>query len=221
MGKLLFGFDPDRSWEYENGYHVTSHPSRLGKVLAHYELYKTILHLPGHVVECGVYKAASLIRFATFRHLLESPWSRKIVAFDAFGAFPPQPDADDQRFIEQFEREGGPGMSVADVEAVLNYKSFPNCELVEGDICETVPRYLAEHPAFKIALLHIDVDVYRPTAVILGHLYDRIVRGGLVVFDDFGIVAGETRAIDEFFLGQDVVIEKLPIAHTPSFVRKR
>lgn len=51
MGKLLFGFDPDRSWEYENGYHVTSHPSRLGKVLAHYELYKTILHLPGHVVE--------------------------------------------------------------------------------------------------------------------------------------------------------------------------
>lgn len=149
-----------------------------------------------------MYKAASLIRFATFRHLLESPWSRKIVAFDAFGAFPPQPDADDQRFIEQFEREGGPGISVADVEAVLNYKSFPNCELVEGDICETVPRYLAEHPAFKIALLHIDVDVYRPTAVILG-------------------LAGETRAIDEFFLGQDVVIEKLPIAHTPSFVRKR
>jgi len=168
-----------------------------------------------------VYKAASLIRFATFRHLLESPWSRKIVAFDAFGAFPPQPDADDQRFIEPFEQEGGPGMSVADVEAVLSYKSFPNCELDAGDICETVPRYLAEHPAFKIALLHIDVDVYRPTAVILGHLYDRIVRSGRVLFDEFGIVAGECGPFDEFFRGQDAVIEKLPMAHTPSFVRKR
>ena len=65
-----------------------SHVTRLSKMLAQYELYKTIIGLPSHVVECGVYKGASLRRFATFREILENPYSRKIIGFDAFGQFP-------------------------------------------------------------------------------------------------------------------------------------
>jgi hypothetical protein len=57
--------------------------------------------------------------------------------------------------------------------------------------------------------------------MILENLFDRVVRGGLVVFDDYGVVAGETRAIDEYFDKEDVSIEKLPISHVPSYVRKK
>ena len=92
---------------------------------------------------------------------------------------------------------------------------------VQGDICDTIPKYLSEHPELKIALLHIDVDIYKPSVVILNNLYERVVRGGLVVFDDFGTVVGETKAIDEFFEGKDVLIEKLPISHIPSYIRKK
>lgn len=213
-------FDFDRPWLYENGFYLTSPLSRLGKLLAHYELYKRIIELPGHVVECGVLKGASLVRFATFRQLLESPDSRKIVAFDAFGPFPPTGDLADDRFIEQFQGAAGQGLSIEQIEDVLRRKAFANIELVAGDIVATVPRYAAEHPELKIALLHIDVDVHRPTAVILEHLYDRLVPGGLLVLDDYGTVPGETRAVDEFFRGRNVVFHKLPLAHIPTFVCK-
>lgn len=221
MDKKLFGFDTNKQWDYENGFYLTSQVTRLAKCLAHYELYKSIIGLPGHIVECGVYKGTSLIRFATFREILESPYSRKIIGFDAFGKFPTQDDPNDQKFVERFEREGGLGISADELKEVFAHKSFANYEFIEGDICDTVPKYVSEHPELKIALLHIDVDVYKPTVVILNNLYDRVVKGGLVIFDDYGTVAGETRAIEEFFADKNVIIEKLPISHIPSFIRKK
>ena len=96
-------------WNYENGYFWFSHPTRLNKLLAHYELYKRIVGLPGHIIELGVYKGASLIRLATFRAALENDYSRKIVWFDAFGKFPTESLSltDDLDFIDRFEEAGG------------------------------------------------------------------------------------------------------------------
>lgn len=220
MRKALFGFDTDNAWDYENGFYLTSHVTRLAKLLAHFELYKSVVDLPGHVVECGVYKGVSLIRFATFREVLESPYSRKIIGFDAFGKFPRQQNSRDATFVATFEQAGGDGISTHEFEEVLQHKAFNNVELVAGDILVTVPQYVEQHPELKIALLHVDVDVYEPSAVILKHLYDKVVDGGLVVFDDFGTVAGETRAIDEFFQGKEVIIRKPSISHIPAYVRK-
>jgi hypothetical protein len=223
MGKNFLGFDTDKCWDYENGFYLTSHVTRLAKLLAQYELYKTIVGLPGHIVECGVYKGASLLRFATFREILESPYSRKIVGFDAFGRFPEgEEDAVNRAFIRRFSAEGGDGISRESLIQVLSHKGFENVELIEGDICSTVPQYVAEHPELKVALLHIDVDVYRPTQVVLDQLFDRVVRHGLVVLDDYGTIPGETQAVDEFLqkTGREVLIEKLPISHIPAYIRK-
>jgi len=221
MSKNLFGFDVDQQWDYENGFYLTSHTTRLSKVLAHYELYKSIINLPGEVVECGVYKGASLIRFATFREALENQYSRKIIAFDAFGKFPEQDDNDDIEFVKQFESGGGNGISADELKAVFAHKAFENFEIIQGDIVETLPKYASEHPELKIALLHIDVDVYKPSKVILEHLYDKVVKGGAIIFDDYGTVAGETKAVDEYCGEKEMVIEKLPISHLPAFVRKK
>lgn len=221
MGKIMFGFDADRQWYYENGFYLTSHVTRLSKMLAHYELYKSIINLPGHILECGVFKGASLLRFSTFRQILESPYSRKIIGFDAFGKFPKQADANDQRFIERFEGAAGEGITTDELKEVFAHKSFENYEFIQGNIEETVPQYIDKHPELKIALLHVDVDVYKASTIILKHLYDRVVVGGLVVFDDFGFEVGETKAIDEYFSGRNVLIEKLPISHIPSYIRKK
>jgi hypothetical protein len=78
-------------WEAENAWYRHAPVSRLAKALAQWEVYKSILALPGEVAEFGTYKAASLIRLATFREIAESAQSRRIVAFDAFGRFPPPP----------------------------------------------------------------------------------------------------------------------------------
>ena len=82
------GLKPFYKWDYENGFYWFSPKERLNKLLAHYELYKLITNLPGHIFELGVYKASSLIQFASFRDSLENNYSRKIVGFDIFGSFP-------------------------------------------------------------------------------------------------------------------------------------
>ena len=221
MGKSIHGFDLEKKWDYENGFYLTSHLTRVPKMLAHYELYKSIVNLPGHVVECGVLKGASLIRLSTFREILESPHSRKIIGFDAFGKFPSQTNPQDQEFVEMFEDDAGQGISIDDLHSIFSYKGFDNYELIKGDVADTIPEYLSKYPELKIALLHIDVDVYKPSIEILNYLYDRVVAGGIIMFDDYGAVAGETRAVDEFFSQRRVTIEKLPISHIPSFIRKQ
>lgn len=216
----LFNFDTDERWEYENGFYLTSHVTRLAKVLAHYELYKSIINLPGDIVECGVYKGASILRLATFRELSESPHSRKIIGFDAFGKFPDLDNIADQK-VKAFEKQGGDGISVDELRSVFEFKSFNNYELIQGDICKTIPAYILQHPELKIVFLHIDVDAYKPTLVILNNLYERVVKNGIVAFDDFSTISDETKAVDEFFEGKDILIEKLPISRRPAYIRKK
>ena len=91
--------------------------------------------------------------------------------------------------------------------------------MIQGNILDTLPEYLKQHPETKAALIHIDVDVYEPTKVILELLFDKLVPGGLLVLDDYAIVAGETRAVDEYFKDKHKV-EKLSFSHRPSFIKK-
>lgn len=212
-------FKPKKKWDYENGFYLSSDITRIPKLLAHYELYKRITSLPGQVVECGVYKGASLIRFATFREVLESPFSREIVGFDAFGEFPKPRNESDLEFVKRFEKEGGDGYDRQILTEVFEYKKFRNIELVEGDVLITVPDYLAANPELKIALLHVDVDVYEPTLSVLENFFERVVPGGVVILDDYGAVDGATRAIDEFVEERNLKIEKFPFAHVPAFIQ--
>ena len=105
----IHGLNRAHVWDYENGFYWFSPKSRLNKMLAHYELYKTITHIPGHVFELGVYKGESLVRFATFRDALENDYSRKIVGFDVFGVFPTcnLELKDDFNFIEKLKASVG------------------------------------------------------------------------------------------------------------------
>jgi hypothetical protein len=96
-----------------------------------------------------------------------------------------------------------------------------NVELVEGDITKTVPAYLKEHPELTISFLNMDTDVYEPAVTILNHLYPRLVRGGVLLLDDYGVFPGETKAVDEYFRGKNVEIKKLPFCQTPCYLVKK
>ena len=222
MGKI-WNYDIEKTWDYENGFYLTSPFSRIAKSLAHWELYKKITHLPGDVVECGVFKGASLIRWATFREILENSSSRGIIGFDIFGEFPKTGSAEDNGFIERFENDSGNGIPYEELINAFEHKRFANYEFIKGDILQTIPEYISKHKELKIALLHIDVDVYAPTKAILEHLFDHVVEGGVVVFDDYGTVYGETKAVDEFMSDYPgkFKIEKLPYYKVPSYLVKK
>lgn len=220
---MIADYNESKCFDYENGYWLTSQPYRLGNVIAHYELYKKILELPGDVIELGVFKGSSLIQFCTFRELLENEKSRKIIGFDMFGEFPKtETIASDSVFVENWNKQfAGQFLSKEDIYKSLELKKIGNVELVKGDITKTLNQYLEKNPHTRIALLHIDTDVYEPAKFGLEKLFDRIVGGGVVIFDDYATVEGETLAIEEYFSNRGYAIKKFPFSHSkPSYIIK-
>ncbi len=215
--------DFDKSFDYENDFYLSCDPSRISKILAHYELYKKVLNIPGTIVECGVFKGASLARFAMFRELFENSFSKKIIGFDAFGEFPNTDFSEDKELRQHFiDVAGQEGISKKQLYDVLENKGVNNqIELIEGDILQTVPEYLNKNPHLKISLLNLDTDIYEPAVTILENLYPRISIGGILIVDDYGVFAGETKAVDDFFKDKNIQINKFPFAKTPSFIIKK
>jgi len=214
--------DFSKSFEYENDFYLSCDITRIGKIIAHYELYKMTLNLPGVIVECGVFKGATLIRFAVFRELFQNPFAKKIIAFDTFGKFPKSNFANDKKLRQRFIDEAGDeSISRSQLKKVLNNKGInKSIELVVGDITNTVPSYLKEHPEFRISFLNLDTDTYEPAVTILKELYPRIVKGGVLLLDDYGTFPGETKAVDEYFKNTDVKIRKFAFCMTPCYIIK-
>jgi len=213
----------DISWDYENGFYWFSHPTRLGKALAQYEIYKLVLNIPGDIFELGVYKGASLIRLATYRRILENDFSRKIVGFDMFGDFPHSTNntASDASFIKRFEDAGGPSIKQRELAKILENKKIENIELIKGDIFETLDQYLIKRPQTRISLLHLDLDVFAPTEYALNLLFDHVVSGGIIVFDDYNSVEGATLAVDNFIKRSNLALVKNSFYSVPSYVVKK
>ena len=213
--------DFEKTFQYENDFYLSCRTQRLSKVFAQYELFKMVNGLAGEIVECGVFKGTSFIRWCHLRSMLGESWSRKIIGFDIFGKFPEPDSKDSKKLAEWISMAGDESIDVDQLIGVLDRKGLnTKVELVAGDINQTLPQYVLDHPELRIALLNLDTDIYEPCATILEQLYDRIVVGGVLILDDYGVFPGETKAVDEFFKDQNIKIQKFPFAMTPSFIVK-
>ena len=72
-------------------------------------------------------------------------------------------------------------------------------ELIQGNICNSLPKYIEDNPYLVISLLHIDVDTYLPTKVALETCMPRMPRGAIIIFDEINQIPypGETLAVIE------------------------
>lgn len=216
--------DFEKSFEYENNFYLSCGVSRISKIISQYELYKIAHALPGALVECGVFKGASLARFAMMRSLMGGPFGKKIIGFDIFGDFLKSQRDDDELFRNRFiDHTGTPTSIMPDqLMQVLEHKGVhQNIELIAGDINVTIPEYARTHEELKISLLNMDTGTYDSSLTILENFYHRVVPGGVILIDNYTGVAAETKAVDEFFADKDVTIEKHAYALTPCFVIKK
>jgi len=206
----------------------------LKKFLAHYELFRLTIDLPGDIVELGVFRGASLMSWANFMEIRNmGDRHKKVVGFDNFQGFTSL-DAKDgalsgdvQKTIGgfdsgSFEPALREAISIFDSDRFIPYK--PRVHLVKGNVEETVPKYVSENPGMRISLLHFDVDLYRPTMVALEHLWPLVVSGGILAFDEYGIPPweGESRAVDEFFSERAMRLQRFEWSSNPGgyFVKK-
>jgi hypothetical protein len=197
------------------------------RFLALYELYRQVTDLPGDIVELGVYRGNSLMAFANFTEIRNmGDRQRRVIGFDNFAGFGTLDEKDGAEQPEVGKRSGGfastdfeaplrDAIAIFDADRFIPYK--PRITLVKGDIEETVPRFVAENPGLRIALLHFDADLYRPTLIALEHLWPLVVPGGIVAFDEYGIPPweGESRAVDEFFAGRALRLRRFDWSSNP------
>jgi hypothetical protein len=183
----------------------------LTKFLARAELFSKQLHVHGSIVELGVARGASLMTWVHLSEIYEPiNYTREIIGFDTFAGIPTI-DERDVAFEGRSSmlRPGGflvePDMK-QDIERALQIHNLSRhlahiskVLLVEGDIEETLPTFLSRHPHLIVSLLHIDVDLYKPTQKGLELLLSRVPKGGLIVFDEINNrkFPGETIALHE------------------------
>lgn len=212
----------EKAFEYENNFYLSCGITRISKILSHYEIYKMIKEVPGEIIECGVFKGASYLRFAMFREIFGNPFSKKIIGFDTFSKFPETTFQDDNKARNKFiSSAGSDSISKEQLLKILDNKGLnKHVDLIEGDITETVPSYVKANPELKISLLNLDTDIYEPAVTILEHLYPKITKGGILMLDDYGTHPGETKAVDEYFKNKTVEIKKFSFAMTPCYIIK-
>ena len=209
-------------WDAENAFYHKSNISRLGKLIYQYEIYKLIKDLPGDVLEFGVFKGNSLIRFLTFRSIIENNFSRKVYGFDTFKEFPTQKRKNDKKLKKEFTADAGKPIRKNILKSILDKKKFENFELVEGDVLKSLNKFLKNNPNLKISLLHLDMDVFNATNFVINKLKDRIVKNGIILIDDYGTVEGATKVIDNFLQkNKKIELKKMSFYKVPSFIIKR
>lgn len=219
MDKL---YDITRKFEYENGFYATADPTRFSKFITHLEFFRQTANVRGEIVEFGIFKGNSFFRWIKFRDLLEQTGSRKVIGFDIFGDFPEAEFEGDKEKRDAFvaETNGGKSISLEEINELLAAQGLnKNVDIIKGDILVTLDDYLEKNPHLKISLLHIDVDLYEPTKHILEKLYDRVTKGGIIIFDDYGAFAGTNKAVDDFF-SDNKEIRKLPYSNAISYIVK-
>jgi hypothetical protein len=80
--------------------------------------------------------------------------------------------------------------------------SQSNLHYIVGDVMETL-KDKTKIPE-KIAILRLDTDWYESSKYELEQMYDNVVIGGVIIFDDYYHWDGQRRATDDFFESRNI-----------------
>ena len=206
-------------WDAENVFYLKSDHKRISKFITHYEIFQKIKKVPGDIVECGVFRGASLCRFLNFTKIFSI--KKKVFGFDTFGKFPSNSRREDKKFSIKHNKNIGFGISDKDLNKILKKNKFRNFKLIKGDIINTLPLFL-EKNKIRISLLHLDLDVFTATKFALEKLYPLMSKNGIILRDDYNQISNTTRAVNKFIKKKkNLKISKLDFPNRPSFIIKK
>lgn len=181
------------NYESFNNFIFSNDIKLIGKLLHRFEFYLKTKDLAGDIVEVGVFKGSGVASFSKFIEIYNSRSNKKVIGFDIF-------DSDDANIILNkdssidkeamnlvYNRVNKGNLTIESVN-----KKIKDCgvnedrfNLIKGDVEQTLPQFLIDNPGFRISLLYIDVDIERPTYNTLKYLWDRILPGGYILFDEY------------------------------------
>lgn len=221
-----FGVDPLDAAKH---FPVLARRQWLKRFLAHNELFRMTLNVPGDIAEIGVFRGLGLM---TWANLLEiyciGDRTKTVFGFDnwtGFTGFDPKDGKTDEA-IHKVTGGFSPGRhkeELLDAIAIFDADRFipwkPRIKLVDGDVEQSARRFVDDNPGVRFSFIHFDCDLYRPTKAALAAFWPRVTRGGVVLFDEYGIPdwPGETAAVDEFLADKpEVRLKTLEWTNAPA-----
>lgn len=167
----------------------------MSRTLYLHELYQQFVHLHGYIFEFGTRYGTGTATLMNLRGYHEPfNYSRKIVTFDTFEGFPGVSDEDRSKTQDHDWQQGDYGVPTAYedyLEEILalheSFSPIPQIkkhEICKGDVADTLPRYLDEHPEALVAMAYFDMDLYAPTKAAIEALKPRLQRGSVLAFDE-------------------------------------
>lgn len=198
----------------------------IARLLYKAEIYKSILTVPGCIFECGVLYGAGVSTWLHLREIYEPVnFSRRIFGFDTFAGFPSVQPVDGAVSAGHFNVAPAKEAIFEAVHAQQQTAKLAHMQevyLIEGDASITVPSQLQLDKSIVVALLYLDMDLYRPTFTVLEACWSRLVKGSVIVFDELNCKdwPGETAAALEWLERRGYTsIERSPIVPHMAVVR--
>lgn len=181
-------------------------------------------NVPGSYVECGVWKGGAIGLMALV-NLKYGSKRRHIHLFDSFQEIcEPDESVDGERAISEVKKwakDGGTQGKLRPLTGIYDHKGGPgtveeNKSLLEQTI-KYDKNYIHYHVGWfqqtmpvdsdkigDIAILRLDSDYYASTKISLEYLFDKVVKGGFIIIDDYGAYDGCRKAVDEFFVKKNI-----------------
>ena len=211
-------FSEQEVWDAYNTLLLSNDTERIKKLFARYEIFKKAILVPGDIVECGVFKGAGFMFWLKLLKLYANEEQRMVIGFDTFKSFASSLLDYEKESARSFVSEAlFDGVDPTEILTSAHSVGFLNSELIAGDVSETIPKYKKDNPGFRISLLHLDLDTYLGTKVVLENFYDLVTPGGIILLDEYGKRGwGESDAVDEFFKDKNKIIHSVRTSFQPT-----
>jgi len=172
------------------------------KMVKKIELYMSVKDLAGDILEFGVFKGSGMALFLKLKNMYEPNSLMKVIGFDYF-----QKDSlidtldgiNKDCMTSVLTRVDSSDLTLESVNKRLSSYDADNYMLVQGDAVVECKKFCSNNPGAKIKLLYMDLDMAEPTYQILREIWSRVVRGGVVVFDEYAYHSwDESVGVDAF-----------------------
>jgi hypothetical protein len=175
------------------------------KMMKKAELYLNVRDLAGDILEFGVFKGAGMALFLSLKAMYEPNSLMKVIGFDFFnsGKLTDSLDGLNKSLMSAvLSRAASDELSLESVNSRLSNFNSDAYKLFEGEAVATSKQFALDNPGARIKLLYMDLDLGEPTYEILKTLWNKIVKNGIVVFDEYAYHKwDESDGVDKFLKG--------------------
>jgi hypothetical protein len=172
------------------------------KMMKRAELYMQVKELAGDILEFGVFKGSGLALFLNLKMMYEPNSLMKVIGFDYFNSEKLTNSLDGLNktmMSAVLNRAQSDELSITSVKRRLSNFKEDTYKLIEGEALANAIQFKMENPGARIKLLYMDLDLGEPTYKILKVLWTKVVKNGIIVFDEYAYHKwDESDGVDKF-----------------------